>query len=1196
MRCPVCLVPAAPDHLYCPSCGGPLRPDAASRHGVDAYTPSHLIDGALRSAGAVEGERKQVAVLFCDIVGSTAIASELGSERMHALLDAFFRLALSVVHRYSGTINQFRGDGFMALFGAPRAIEDPARLAVLASLELRNAIARDRADRDVLPAALEVRIGLNAGLVVVGRIGDALRADYTANGPTTHVAARLHDLAAPGEILAAQAVHDRVRTGVDWRLRGRFTLRGVTDAVEVYEALGTATRVSTTVAMPDKLIGRHAERALLAGAVADVRAGHGRMVVLEGEAGIGKSRLIDTLVEACVRADVDRARGSARVHGRTQAYLPFVDAFAAWLNLDPDRPNAEGPVELEAKLEARCGPGAARFVGAVGMLLGTESPAIESRAFDALDGTARRQRLFEGILDALHAASDRRPLALILDDWHWADESSASLLGRIARLCGRCPLLVMVALRPGSGPPHAALASILDELGDRGHSLTVGALDPDDGRRLAASLLGAEPAPTLASLLQDRATGHPLYIVELVHTLRSNGLIAVDEERRWAPSRPDAPLPLPDSVEGVILARVDRLAPAVKQALKLASVIGRRVPARLLADALGDAGECARAAVALEQAKLVVASNDGARIEFCHPLIQQAVYDSLLDEQRAALHRRVAESLERAWGSRPAHLHASLAYHFAACADFPRALEQLQRAGDGALSVAADAEALDHYRNALRLAATRLRGAGSDAERLAILELQIGNALFRLGRHDEATDALDAALRSLGRPMPQGRRGVRLALAVDAIRFVAAAITGRAAEGARISARTDPATEIVCGILETRGWIEYFRDAEAFVLVALRLRRLGASGGVARQHALGAGSLALVLDGFGLRRLSNRLSAHAVAVSTRAGHAPHEAIIRMFHALHLLHDGRYDEAEASARAAVESHERTRNIRYWALACGTLMIVQRLRLDVEGRVLADRVLEVGKRADDPQAIAVAETMRADAAACRGDLDEAERGFARALARLRALPDHRVAVLALGLWAEARVARGAPAEALALCEQAESIAAEHRIVGIWSTPAAVAGVAARVDLVERGATGEALAEAARASARLVREGRRVADDTVPEGLRLAATLAFLRGRRGEAIAGWQAAIEAARHRGARRALAWALFDRGRLGGGGEDLERAAELFEAGEMGAMALRCRDAMRQRSDPGERGGAGGAAVGPVSSAPWRDDRESTAR
>jgi class 3 adenylate cyclase len=351
---------------FCDSCGAPLAATPApetvpSRFtSPESYTPRHLAEKILTSKSALEGERKQVTVLFCDLANSTGLAERIGPDAMHSLLDRFFDLALGEVHRYEGTINQFLGDGFMALFGAPVAHEDHARRAALVALGIQRGV-RERQAEIAGPAAgaLAVRIGMNTGPVVVGKIGDNLRMDYTAVGDTTNLAARLQQLAEPSAIYASEATYRLIEPYVECEPLGERKLKGKAEAVAVYRLAGARARREPSQRdirpIGSPLVGRDTELATLAGCLERVLAGHGAIVGVLGEAGLGKSRLVTEASRTVAGRGLLWLEGRALSFGQNLSYWPFLEILRLWAGITEEDSEAQSLHKLERHVSALFG-------------------------------------------------------------------------------------------------------------------------------------------------------------------------------------------------------------------------------------------------------------------------------------------------------------------------------------------------------------------------------------------------------------------------------------------------------------------------------------------------------------------------------------------------------------------------------------------------------------------------------------------------------------------------------------------------------------------------------------------------------------------------------------------------------------------------------------------------------------------------
>jgi len=439
---------------FCPECGDSVsRPAIQSRVGSpDAYTPRHLVEKILTSRSALEGERKQVTVLFCDLANSTALAEQLGPEPMHRLLNRFFELALAEVHRYEGTINQFLGDGFMALFGAPLALEDHARRGVLAALGIQRRL-RERQGDFGLPDGVElaVRMGLNTGPVVVGKIGDNLRMDYTAVGDTTNLAARLQQLAQAGAILLGEATADLVKRDLIAEPLGRHLLKGRTDPVSVYGVVGLRRRRSVLELLGDRslslFVGRQRELDTMLELFAEVARGRGQVVGIVGDAGIGKSRLLFELRRTLMAERRPTIlEGRCVAYGTTVPYLPILDLLRDSCGIT----ETDSPLDTASKLRLA--------LQELGMDPTRDAPYL-LRALGLKDGTdvlnelnpdIIKARTFELLRQMSFRTSRRRPLVLVVEDLHWSSDSLLDLVEAILQPRADVPLVMIVLARPRS--------------------------------------------------------------------------------------------------------------------------------------------------------------------------------------------------------------------------------------------------------------------------------------------------------------------------------------------------------------------------------------------------------------------------------------------------------------------------------------------------------------------------------------------------------------------------------------------------------------------------------------------------------------------------------------------------------------------------------------------------------------------------
>jgi class 3 adenylate cyclase len=701
-----------PGARFCPECGRAV----GAAPGPAGYTPAHVSEQILAVRGAVEGERKQVSVLFCDIVRSSALAAELGPEGFHLVIDRFFRVALAEVHRYEGTVNQFLGDGFMALFGAPIAHEDHARHAVLAALGI------------AAQSEVPVRIGINSGLVVVGTIGDDLRVDYTAFGDTTVLAARLQAAAAPGAVLVSQQTAELVR--------GYFQLEQVAP-VQVKErtvrplrvtGLGSRTARLDSGSGLSPFTGRDRELAELRRLLEIVVSGEGQVVGLAGDPGLGKSRLA---WEFCRLAGDDAVvlESRCRSYGAAIAYLPLFALVRNACGIAAD----DAPDLVAAKIERKIKTleldvSLAHYLRhAFG--LPTGDPAVA-----ALDPVAIRARTFGALRRLLVAEAGHRPLVVLIEDLHWIDRTSEEFLAGFVGELPSVPIMLLVTYRPGYSSPWPG-KSFTSQLALRPLSSVA-------SEKIVASILDVGNAA--AAAIAGRGEGNPFFLEELARAARDQ----VAGEEGFA---------VPETVQQVLAARIDRLTADQKAAIQVAAVLGREFSPDL-AEEVWDGDVLLEARLQeLKGLEFLRERHGGPEriFVFTHALTREVAYDGMLETRRRELHGRAGASLEYSQGSQRFEHGELLAHHYARSAEPTRAIPYLAAAGARAKDRYANEEAIRLYRKALSIVSDLPAGSDRDRQELEILEAVAAPVNARYGyASPELQQALErtvALAESLGR-------------------------------------------------------------------------------------------------------------------------------------------------------------------------------------------------------------------------------------------------------------------------------------------------------------------------------------------------------------------------------------------------------------------------------------------------------------
>ncbi len=702
--CVACGAPNPPSQKFCGDCGAPLGPAAPGQKfgSPDAYTPKYLAEKILTSRSALEGERKQVTVLFADVAGFTSLSERLDPEDVHGLMTRVFELMLAEVHRYEGTVNQFLGDGIMALFGAPIAHEDHAQRAVHAALGMRGALDGYRDElqrwRDI---DFHVRQGLNTGLVVVGSIGNDLRMDYTAAGDTTNVAARLQQMAQPGSIVIAEPTYRLTAGYFHIQPLGELRLKGRVEPVPAWEVVTAREARSRLEVEAERgltaLVGRGREMAALWDCFEKARAGQGQMVFIVGEPGIGKSRLAYELRRR-VGDEAEWLEGRCVSFGRSIPFHPLIDLLRRRLRIEggDDEPTVIGKIEGGI---LPLGDDLRPILPYVRYLLAVDPG---DAAVSRMDSQERRGELFDALRRLLFRETERRPQVMVYEDLHWTDKATEEYLALVADSLPASPVLLVLTYRTGYSHPF----------GERSYQTRIApaALSTGDSVAMARTLLAAERLPDgLQALIAGKAEGNPFFVEELVKSLREAGSLRPDGHGWLLTQRPEE-LIAPDTIQDVIAARIDRLPEGPKQALQAAAAIGREFSRRLLDRIIGAGARTETLLRGLTALELIYEKRVFPEFEytFKHALTQEVAYGSLLVQRRKELHRLIAVAIEDLYGDRLAEQYEVLAHHFEKAEAWDKALKYLMRAADKAARAFATRDALALY-DAAEAMADRLR-------------------------------------------------------------------------------------------------------------------------------------------------------------------------------------------------------------------------------------------------------------------------------------------------------------------------------------------------------------------------------------------------------------------------------------------------------------------------------------------------------
>jgi class 3 adenylate cyclase len=673
---------------------------------LQGYLPPELA-AKIRALGRIEGERRQVTILFADLSGFTALSEQLDPEEMTAIMNDALQEMAQAVYAWEGYIDKFIGDAVMAVFGAPIAHEDDPERALRAALAMRAQMdGLNRRHQARLPAPLTLHIGINTGLVIAGTVGSDSRQSYTMMGDSVNTAARLEHAAQPNQILVSRTTYRLTQLAFTFAALDPILVKGKQEPVVVYELIAarrTPEKRRGVKDMQDVFLGREAELSRLQDLAAALGNGHGHVVVVSGEAGMGKSRLMATWRQQLADQAV-WVEGRAFHHTTTLPYGPFLDLLRRVVGIKDEDAEAQARARFTRAIQTweGAGPDAPALLA---LLLGLALQEEERRFLDSLADDRIRRRLRDALTAFLLHLGQDQPMVLVLEDMHWADTSSLELIEHLLPHAAGRALIVVLVLRSYSSDMPSRLSQYLEDLApDRRTHLALQPLSTDQSTTMVQRLLGQTALPpALTHILTAKAEGNPFFVEEVLRMLIDRGALIRDPAAGWVATSVLDQLTVPDTLQGVVMARLDRLYPETKWVLQQAAVIGRIFLYRVLIHLEGTRDLDTDLSL-LEREELIRERARDPEIEyiFKHALTQEVAYQSLLAARRKDLHRRTAETIEQLFADRLSEFYPILAKHFSEGEAWESAIDYLIRSGDLATRLYAHPEARSHYHAALR--------------------------------------------------------------------------------------------------------------------------------------------------------------------------------------------------------------------------------------------------------------------------------------------------------------------------------------------------------------------------------------------------------------------------------------------------------------------------------------------------------------
>jgi class 3 adenylate cyclase/tetratricopeptide (TPR) repeat protein len=954
LSCPACSATLRAQARFCDGCGAPVATAAAEASAPSTYTPRHLADKILTSRSALEGERKQVTVFFADVKGSLELSSAVDPEVWHGIMDSFFQVLTDGVHRFEGTVNQYTGDGIMALFGAPIAHEDHSQRACYAALQLRDDLAEQA--REVKRAhglSFSTRIGLHSGEVVVGKIGDDLRMDYTAQGLTVGLAARMEELASPDTIYMSDATASLVSGYLDLEDLGEFTVKGLEDPVRVHQLVGQSalrTRFDVSRARGlTRFVGRDDDVHSLENALQRAMSGSGQVVGVVAEAGTGKSRLCFEFLESVRARGIKVLEGHAVAHGKNIPFLPMLEIFRAYYGLD----DQDDPRTVREKIAGRLLLLDPSFRDVLPLMFERFGAADPDNPPPEMDPDARQKLIFSILQRVVQGEAE--PLVTLVEDLHWLDATSESFLEQWVDAVPSSNNLLIVNFRPEFNAEWTNKSWY--------RQLPLAPLGPAAIQELLEDLLGTDSSITgLARRIHERTSGNPFFTEEVVQSLIESCILE-GSRGAYRLTRPVERLEIPTTVNSLLAARIDRLSERDKHALQAAAVIGKEF-ARPILTPVSDLAD-----VDLDEALSILKSGEFiyeqalypvAEYSFKHPLTQEVALGSQLQDRKRRLHARAAQALQESLADRLDENAALIAYHWEEAGETRDAIRWHRRAAEWIVGND-PVQAVHHWQHVRSLGAELLEEdeVAGHVARASRMVLSLGG--WRMGISAEEVNAIAEQGRALAE-----RIGDRSCQAV-----ILAAHGARRGLGGRAGLYYDMAKEALALLdddcpLEDRLYCRTMLGYSAWCCG--RVSEALESFQQAQRLAEGDPNAGFELSGFSAWTWSQHMQSMA-----------------------LNYLGRFDEAERASNAAIQlgrQHGQSENLG-WALLTSFLGHLLRDELP-EGvqdpRELAVQASEIAEEVGSNYSLTIAEAFLGHAHYLAGDFEQAVEAQRRTLRRM------------------------------------------------------------------------------------------------------------------------------------------------------------------------------------------------------------------
>jgi len=771
MKCPKCQFENPEGAKFCNECAQDLKPSSElspqsltfdeKLDKIQRYLPKGLTEKVLAQRGKIEGERKQVTVMFCDMESFTPFVEKLGPEKAYSVMDEIYEILIHKVHEFEGTVNEMTGDGIMALFGAPIALEDAPQRALRSALAIHSEIAEFNVKREAIDP-IKMRIGIHTGPAVLGTLGNNLRVEFKAVGDTVNLASRMEGLAEPGTTFVTEDTFRLTEGLFRFDPLGEKAVKGKESTVPVYKLLSAKKdvhrpRLGLERSIYSEMVGRDKELNRLELQVMKAINGEGSVVNIIGEAGIGKSRLLAELKNRDVIKQVTLFEGRAISTGRNLSFYPVIDLLKQWARISEDDSGAGALSKLETAIRRVVPADLDEILPFVATLMGMKLSGRYAERAKGMEGEALEKLILKHMRNLLIKATELKPHVIVMEDIHWSDTSSIELTVALFRLVETQRIVFINVFRPGyKETGDQIVEAIKERVPDYYVEINLQPLNERMSETLINNMLHIKGLKhAVIDQIVERADGNPFFLEEVVRSFIDHGAV-VQKDGVFEATRKIDRMVIPHTINDVLMARIDRLEEKTRDLVKVASVIGRNFFYRILSEVAKTIEDIDKSLSYLQEIQLIRERKRMGELEylFKHALAQEAAYESILHQTRKELHIKVADSIEKVFKERLHEFYGMLAYHYSKGENLDKAEEYMIKAGELALSSSASSEALRYYREAFDLYLKKY-GQMAETEKLAMFEINIALALFNKGEYEDALMYFDSALKWWGIKPPK---------------------------------------------------------------------------------------------------------------------------------------------------------------------------------------------------------------------------------------------------------------------------------------------------------------------------------------------------------------------------------------------------------------------------------------------------------